>query len=1030
MRFIAFFFFLLLETMLFAQENSYFQQETHYRIQVKLNDQDHSVAGTVWLEYINHSPDTLPYLYFHLWGNAYKNRSTGYAQQEVRLGSTKFYYAEEEDLGYFTQIDFKTENSAPLSWTYDPQHPDIALVNLATPLLPGGRVEVEIPFELKIPASFSRLGHIGQSYQMTQWYPKPAVYDHKGWHPMPYLDMGEFYSEFGSFTVEITLPANYLVAATGVLETESEQEFLEARVAETVAFFRDQKPEKRPNSESTKLDTFPASSAEWKTLTYTANQVHDFAWFADKRFRVLKGQVALASGRTVDTWAFFTKLEDWLWEKGADYVGRAVQFYSEHVGEYPYPHATAIQGPLSAGGGMEYPMITIIGAAGSDKALDEVITHEVGHNWFYGILGSNERDHPWMDEGMNSYYEYRYMNQYYGSNSIADMLPPFIGKGLEGTLDELAYLVQARRGLDQACDTHSDAFTQGNYWIGAYSKPARMLELLENSLGTEAFDRAMKAYYDEWKFRHPYPEDFKRALEASTGQDMDWLLDRLLLSDDKTDYAIGKVKKEGDQLRVTVVNRGEVAAPLDIHFTGPSAQIVVPDAGFEGKKEFTAPANGVAEVEIDPNHFLYDLHRHNNDYRVKGLFHKAGSLRVKFPAGLDHSERFNLYLMPLAAWNNYDKTMLGLALHNISLPEKRVEFALAPLYSFVSNELRGLGRIDLNLVPDGSLIRTVRLRLAGQYFASNYNWQDDFYTRYYRLSPSLLFEFNKPNARPTQQSLQARAIVLGEETAQYDVEGNFIGQGFDNRVVYDLMYRAANNRALNPWNIAVGLEQQSFETPFFDRQSYLRATLEANAAYTYSRGRNLRVRLFAGLMPWHTARESGNILPGAFNLTGQGYASHDDYRYDEFYLGRNDNSGLWSRQLFIRDGGFKNTFGEPFAGQSGNSNDLLLAVNLRANLPKGVPLGRFLEPYFDIAWSSDARPIASDKDFADQLWWSGGISLNFGNNGLAVFFPIVHSQNLRDLYKQDGRDGFFNQVSFLVDIRKLDPKQLIGLINL
>ena len=208
-----------------------------------------------------------------------------------------------------------------------------------------------------------------------------------------------------------------------------------------------------------------------KTIHYKAEQVHDFAWFADKRFKVQKSEVTLASGKKVDTWVMFTKAEEELWKDAINYVDRSTIFYSELVGEYPYPHATAVQSALSAGGGMEYPMITVIGLSGTAQALDEVITHEVGHNWFYGILAFNERYHVWMDEGINSYYDHRYTERYYESAGL-NILPDFFQGSSELTELELGYLVQARKNRDQAPSEHSNDFETINYWLAGYEKPA------------------------------------------------------------------------------------------------------------------------------------------------------------------------------------------------------------------------------------------------------------------------------------------------------------------------------------------------------------------------------------------------------------------------------------------------------------------------------------------------------------------------------------------------------------------------------
>ncbi|MDZ7742887.1 MAG: hypothetical protein U5Q03_14385 [Bacteroidota bacterium] len=197
----------------FSQE--YFQQEVNYKIDVSLNDTLHELYAFEKMEYINHSPDTLHFIYFHLWPNAYSNNKTHLAKQSFRLNGKSKLFNEPELSGFIDSLDFKV-NDRQVQWNLLPGQPDICRMELNEPLVAGDTIIITTPFRVKIPKGVtSRLGHIGESYQISQWYPKPAVYDQEGWHQMSYLDQGEFYSEFGSFDVRITLPDNYIVGASG-----------------------------------------------------------------------------------------------------------------------------------------------------------------------------------------------------------------------------------------------------------------------------------------------------------------------------------------------------------------------------------------------------------------------------------------------------------------------------------------------------------------------------------------------------------------------------------------------------------------------------------------------------------------------------------------------------------------------------------------------------------------------------------------------------------------------------------------------
>ncbi|MBU0763571.1 MAG: M1 family metallopeptidase, partial [Bacteroidetes bacterium] len=466
---------ILIILKVFGQE--YFQQEVNYRIEVELDDRKHELTGQETITYINNSPDTLTFLYFHLWPNAYKNRHTALTKQQVKVRNKKLYMASEQDRGYIDNLDFDVDGKK-INLIYDPVYNDICRLILYDPLPPGRKIVISTPFRVKIPsADFSRLGHSGNSYQVTQWYPKPAVYDNEGWHRMPYLDMGEFYSEFGSFDVSITLPGNYVVAATGNCRTASETKWLDSLARVTAAI---EKFDRRN-------DMFPPSSERKKTLRYTEQNIHDFAWFADKRFHVLKGEVEVPhSGKKVTTWAMFTNSKARYWQRALEYINDAVYYYSLWSGDYPYANCTAVDAPLSAGGGMEYPTITVIGKSDSHLALEQVIMHEVGHNWFYGVLGSDERTHPWMDEGINTFYEHRYIKTKYpetkaGTGLLPDELISFLGlRDLPPeAVYELGYVINARRNLDQPSTLASEEYSAMNYFTTVYMKTAFLFDYLK-----------------------------------------------------------------------------------------------------------------------------------------------------------------------------------------------------------------------------------------------------------------------------------------------------------------------------------------------------------------------------------------------------------------------------------------------------------------------------------------------------------------------------------------------------------------------
>ena len=299
-------FILLLVQFLYGNSNQYFQQMVKYEIDITLNDSAHTLSAYERLEYTNNSPDTLKYIWFHLWPNAYKNDSTAFAKQQIKSGSRRFANSEEEDRGFIDSLDFLVDG-IKATWETHTDWIDVAKIMLPNHLLPGMSVIIETPFFIKLPLVFSRLGHSGKHYEITQWYPKPAVYDHKGWHPMPYLNMGEFYSEFGIFDVKITLPKDYRLMATGdLVNGEDEIHWLDSLAAQGDSLHVLPKKElkkklKLMKKNAEKAETVDSSDIEMKTLHFHQENVHDFAWFADKNWIVRKGELLLSDSTRIIT---------------------------------------------------------------------------------------------------------------------------------------------------------------------------------------------------------------------------------------------------------------------------------------------------------------------------------------------------------------------------------------------------------------------------------------------------------------------------------------------------------------------------------------------------------------------------------------------------------------------------------------------------------------------------------------------------------------------------------------------------------
>lgn len=504
----------LLTAIITNAQQPYWQQELRYTIKASLNDKDYSITGNETVVYKNNSPSTLDFIWFHLWANAYKNDNTALMQQ-LQKDTARARKKETRGTGWIDGLAFTVNGKAAKTEPHpNPDYIDILKVLLDKPLLPGDSVIIATPFTVKLPPYFSRSGYADGEVMACQWYPKPAVFDKLGWHEFPYLDMGEFYSEYGNYTVDITLPADYVVSATGTLLTKSEIEAYKSIGAKNAA-----------NRKEEPL-LYKAAVKGNKTLSYYAEKVVDFAWFAEKGFVIQYDTVQLPGGKTVDAFSYYHNKPGTVWANSIDYIKDATRKYSEWLGNYAYPVVQAVEGPKNnSSGGMEYPMVTLITSPDAKvETLDGVIAHEVGHNWFMGMLGSNERKHTWMDEGMNTYFQFRYEADKYKYNSIfGDAIPEEIRKKTADEFLDIIYnVINEQIPMQSAMDISAEKFKDSEeYGVVSYVKAAFWMYLLQSVLGKDKIDAAFQHYFSLWQFKHPQPEDMEAAFEESTGASLD-----------------------------------------------------------------------------------------------------------------------------------------------------------------------------------------------------------------------------------------------------------------------------------------------------------------------------------------------------------------------------------------------------------------------------------------------------------------------------------------------------------------------------
>lgn len=600
-------------SLVFA-ESHYWQQSLHYQISVRLNPQSQSLSGESVIIYQNNSPDTLDRIYLHLYPNAFKSNSSTFAREARRS-----YYGESitpENSGYIDILEFRiaSEDStvAPNDAAIVAYQVDDTILEAKLPqrLLPQQRMKLYIKFYEKVPGLIIRGGRRGNQYDFGQWYPKPAVYDQNGWHPDQYHANGEFYGEFGSFDVTITLPYNYIVCATGI-PTAGDPGWNWVAVDTSL---NDEQWQAHYDKQLAVIDSLTEEHNE-RTVTFHAEQVHDFAWAACPDFVYERGQW---HGIPIHVLYRSYDRDEW-GKKVAQRGARVLEWLSTRFGQYPYPQLTIMHGLM--GGGMEYPMLVM-----NSGPWESLISHEVGHIYFYGILANDELAEAWLDEGFTSYQEYWYQhanfNRWgYAPDDIPDTtdwkfkLSPKLPTKESTTVYLVDYLTS---GYNEPISQYAQKF-KGGYGINAYTKGAAFFGMLHYIVGDSLWNTICHTYFDRWKFKHVNEQRFREVVEDVTGQKFDWYFDQWLHRTVAVDYALGKIatsKLDNGQWQTTVqVHRQDSGImPVEVQLTTKSGQQFI--QRWDGKDK-SGQLRFVTEskadrVVLDPRDMILDKNRLNN----------------------------------------------------------------------------------------------------------------------------------------------------------------------------------------------------------------------------------------------------------------------------------------------------------------------------------------------------------------------------------------------------------------------------------
>lgn len=978
-----------------AGQAQYFQQQVDYDMKVKLDTAQKTISGEMIMTYHNHSPQPLSEIRLHLWANAYQSKKSYFSLQNLASNDDKFYWADEMQKGGYEEIEFR-QNGNVLQWDHPEGNPEYVALKLSEPISSGSSADIAITFTEKIPFIFSRGGWGGEFFALTQWYPKAAVYDREGWHLFPYLEMGEYYAEFGNYKAEIEVPDSFLLAATGIV-----------------------------------IDSVKTTEGNLKK-TFSAEKVLDFAWFTGKNMIERHKTISLEDDHQVDLHYYAPKSYPLNNVKVADslipqvegvidnnlspieMLERSLRYYSDQVAPYPYPQATVVIGPLNTGSGMEYPMITLIGPTRNAQSLDRVIAHEVGHNWFQGILGFNERKSPYLDEGINSFYENKYMAYHYGEKAFPFQI---MAARTDLSFDQFLYLGSYQRGDIVPVNSHTDDMDKMQYYFNGYMIPPSLFNKLEEVTGPEQFQKNLREFYDQYQFTHPVIEDLEEIFVKNDphNRNFDWFFKDILTTVKPYDIAITDVDIRGNQYQITMKNQGEISAPVALKaYDGKKIVHTELIDAFRGTTTVTIPLKDYDYIAADQD-LAIEQTPENNKYE----FIPVRKQKFLNPvAGLNNPGKSKIWYYPFLNFNYTDGFIFGAGLHNFALPGNNFEFFVQPGFGVRSNNWSGLAGMEYYIPKNNTKIRYFNLGWSAKHYSFDHviaggdNKEIDL--TYWRFNPHFKISFQPQDKfRPWYNTLQIEAPIVGVPAIFITNEnGEFEKTENEWRVFPRAHYQMKKYSPVNNIEINVKAEFLSYQNVESSQQNYLKTTAELKTDLAYSPGTRVYGRFFVGGFPLNSARDGAAVggynSPGTLGVSSQAY---HDYAFDGFFIDRSEKSNkLLERQIRMEDGGFKNYLGSEYASVTGNSSSFLAAANFSADLPF---IGRKfpIKPFFDMAIYHSAE---ASEDAGSTFLYSGGLMFGRDKWPVSIYLPLIASRDITDIHKERG--NIWKRLSFRLSL--------------
>ncbi len=931
--------------LLFFSLLSKAQIDVAYKVEAAMDMQTFTLHGHVEITVKNigeHQIDEVP---IEIWPNAYQQKGTYLSQERLEDQKTDLYFGNAQDLVkvdslnfnavvYFdnirsTSIDFSSFNSG-----------ELYVLNLDQPLKKGNYAVINTDFRINLPSSqFNGFGADDYSVRLSKWFPRVSGFeDHAFYVCHNNIDR---YSLLNKSKIQVSLAVN---KQTNVVSSISPSKKTEIK---NNAFYIYQGEEVRDLT----LLFFPSIYKFDVPLNLTESQPVRIYYDGD--------------------------LPKWNYTDGFKNI---LDFMKSELNVFPPDSLNIII--LNKKKAFESSNnLLVIEKQNDFQNSESAIIEEWVKLVFSESLNINAAKYPWLVKGMAYYYRTLYLRTYYPAKLFVGPIgETFVGKFFDA--DEypfeyrniFLYQFMARQGLDQPMSDSALAYPIFNKDAILKGKTALNMEYLRMYSGENAFKKSMRKFVEDGKNSSVFltPEDYINSFKFYVFKDLDWFLGDLYKTDLPYSYKLTKTEDCSYAYTATVVNTGKIIAPYSLTGIKDGKPVLTEwKPGHEGKKTVQIHLEEYDKVVLNYTHRFPEFNQKDNTLKTAGLFKRAKPIKLQFYTSFENPDKTQVFWLPSLKYNAYDQFLIGASFYNSTFVQKPFEYKFTPEFSTGTVSLVGSGSLKYSWTLHNSVFRQISAGLYGRY----YHYAQDL--AYTRLSPSVNFYLKKPNPRSNSiRHFRLRAVYMDKELPE-DFDENPFDLDYASYRVLNLEYHVENVNVLRPMQLTLGVEGSDL---------FSKLQVDYMQRFKVSKNHTFAVRAFGGVFLHNQQPDNDNFY--SFGLSGT-----RDYMFDYYFVGRSDQSGIWSQQMYETDGGFKSQT-KVFENKS------ILAINAK------VPIWRYFKLFGDIGWTSD--------EFA----WDYGASIIIVPDFLEIHFPI-----------QSYQTNFFQSSNYVEHIRyvlNLDPTRIVN----